>query len=533
MSFLKMTHYLKYKIILGAVCLSFLFVFLPQKANAQFGIPVEDYDVEINTSFMAVDTFDIAVATDITAGASVDTAVNTSANTWAKEFLGDGVANFIAKMIVKQLTAQTVNWINSGFKGNPAFVTNPEGFFLNVGDQMAADFLTNTSLNGLCSPFQAKIRLALVKNYLAETNKNYSCTLGRLEQNFENFANNFDQGGWDGWFTMTQTTQGNPYGAYLDTKDQLSINLGNQAIKYQNQLNWGKGILSYEKCKKGATIINPARTVDNAIDPSQDPNSPTNLQRQNIVNYQNAIDKAKKAYQALTLKTTPVATAAELNAAQAAINQAQTNFDNYRADHGISDEQLNSTLTNIDSGLGEGDCAPSDKETVTPGSVISNQLDSALGQTWGELVSADEINEIVSALMTQMISHVVGGIGDGLRSLSQSDSSSNSNTGRTLMQQLVDSTASTSPETTSFNKGANSLIPSNLGGSANPTPTADTPSRTDTQNKLHCDSLSDPSCNQNSSGSGSGAPSTYCLNNTGDYFNMFLQMLLSVMIYEP
>ena len=83
-----------------------------------------------------------------------------------KETLLDGVAWFAAKLIVQKLTAETVNWINSGFQGNPAFVTDPGQFFLDVGMMSYREsYQTNGFTNSLCSPFKIQVRLALVKNY--------------------------------------------------------------------------------------------------------------------------------------------------------------------------------------------------------------------------------------------------------------------------------------------------------------------------------------------------------------------------------
>ncbi len=162
----------------------------------------------------------------------------------------NGLAWIAAKLIVQKLTAETVNYINSGFQGNPTFVTDPDKFFLDVGDDVASNYLsTNGALNQLCSPFKVQVRIALVKNRMAEK-QNYSCTLGTLEQNYENFTNDFSQGGWDAWFNVTQNNQSNPYGTYLDARDQLAIQIGTAKSNYANQLNWGQGFLSYEKCTK-------------------------------------------------------------------------------------------------------------------------------------------------------------------------------------------------------------------------------------------------------------------------------------------
>ena len=166
-----------------------------------------------------------------------------------KEFALDTIAVIIGKIMLKKLTAQTVNWINSGFKGNPAYVTDPGQFFLDIGDNTASQFLSETQLNKLCSPFKAQVRLALVKNYIQEDN--YVCTLDTLKNNYEAFMSDFSKGGWTGWFEMTQTSAGNPYSAYFAAESKMLTTVQNNKEKKETQLGQNGGFLSSEKCKKG------------------------------------------------------------------------------------------------------------------------------------------------------------------------------------------------------------------------------------------------------------------------------------------
>ncbi len=168
-----------------------------------------------------------------------------------KEYGLDTAAFLAINGIIKKITAQTVNWINSGFKGNPAYVQNPRQFFLGIADDQVSNFLSETNLSQLCTPFKANVRIALVKNYLSETNnKVYSCTLSRIANNYDGFMQDFSQGGWDSWYEVTQNDQNNPYGSYLDAQSKLNVEIGSKQTKYQKQLDWGKGVLSFERCKE-------------------------------------------------------------------------------------------------------------------------------------------------------------------------------------------------------------------------------------------------------------------------------------------
>ncbi|MCX6701873.1 MAG: DUF5011 domain-containing protein [Candidatus Zambryskibacteria bacterium] len=295
---------------------SFLFFGLVEKGYAYMGI------MDVGTDpFILVTTSSGGISSAITAGMTTAEKI--------KDFVIDPAARIILKTIIKKLTAQTVNWINSGFKGNPGYVTDPSQFFLDVADNTASQFLSETQLNKLCSPFRVQVRLALVKNYLQEDS--YVCTLNTLKDNYEAFTQDFTQGGWNGWFEMTQTNGGNPYNAYFAAESQLLKGIASKTNQQKTELNQGGGFLSYEKCKKGTTY-------------------------------------AEKAAAAGILVSYPPGSSAT-------------------------------------------DCDQVDKQTVTPGSVIESQLNSALGTDLRQLEVARSVDEIASALITQLFSKVMSNIG--------------------------------------------------------------------------------------------------------------------------
>ncbi len=159
----------------------------------------------------------------------------------------DSIALGIAKNTIERIVDSTVEWINSGFQGNPAYVTNPGQYFTDIADGVAGEFIAgNDDLGFLCSPFQANIRLALQASYTKALP--FQCTLTEVVGNIENFYNDFSVGGWDGWFAMTQNSANNPYGAYLEAKVELDSRIAT-AIRLKNQqLDWGRGFLSVEVC---------------------------------------------------------------------------------------------------------------------------------------------------------------------------------------------------------------------------------------------------------------------------------------------
>jgi hypothetical protein len=231
-----------------------------------------------------------------------------------KDYALDSLAYVTSAIVLKRLTAKTVNWINSGFKGNPGYIQNPKQFFLDIGDEVASDFLSQAGINQICAPFNARVRLALVKNYINDDAGNYSCTLDILRNNYQAFMNDFSQGGLDAWFEVTQNPQNNPYGAYLEAQNSLSLQINANQQQTQKELDLSGGFLNFKRCPRGAIYVS----------------DPVTLQTRCSVQ----------------------------------------------------------------------------EETVTPGVVINDQLTRSLGSSWDRLNAADELNEIVTALLTQMVEQV-------------------------------------------------------------------------------------------------------------------------------
>ena len=163
-------------------------------------------------------------------------------------FSWDTLAIVITKKIIERVVDSTVKWINNGFEGNPAYVTDPRQYFSDLGDGIAGDFISASSspINFLCSPFQVKVKLALLKSY--NEAPAFQCTLTNTVANIEAFYDDFSQGGWDGWFAMTQNNANNPYGAFLEAKVELDSRIAKKLGLENKKLDWGRGFLSYQDC---------------------------------------------------------------------------------------------------------------------------------------------------------------------------------------------------------------------------------------------------------------------------------------------
>ena len=63
-----------------------------------------------------------------------DTLGNTQGFT-VQRCIVEPLVTVMVRSLLNTFTAQTISWINSGFKGSPLYVTNPEGFLADIADQ--------------------------------------------------------------------------------------------------------------------------------------------------------------------------------------------------------------------------------------------------------------------------------------------------------------------------------------------------------------------------------------------------------------
>jgi hypothetical protein len=197
-----------------------------------------------------------------------------------KEYALDGIAYGIARIIIQQMVQSIITWINSGFQGSPAFVTDLERYLQNVADQVVSDVLLGSDLAFLCSPFELDIRIALATSYNESRDglgnlPPPQCTLDDVSDNIDGFLNgNFAQGGWASWFELTQGEANDPNRAFFIAQFQLQSEIANQQAEERTLLEFGDGFLSFRVCEDTAspsgasencTITTPGRVISDQL----------------------------------------------------------------------------------------------------------------------------------------------------------------------------------------------------------------------------------------------------------------------------
>ena len=185
----------------------------------------------------------------------------------ARNAVGDGnkvltcLINVIAKTALQQITISVVNWINSGFNGQPSFVSNFQQFFTNVADLSAGQFIQGSGLAFLCSPFKLQIKVAIAQSYANRGAQ--SCSLTGIIKNITNFMNgSFTQGGWPGLLQFTTVPTNNPYGAFAYAQVGLATAQSNATTNAKNNIS-PTGFLSVtqQTCNLNTTFTNNSNIV--------------------------------------------------------------------------------------------------------------------------------------------------------------------------------------------------------------------------------------------------------------------------------
>ncbi len=195
----------------------------------------------------------------------------TRANTASLEFKQtclDKIARAAAQTVLKEITAQTVNYINTGFKGQPLFIRNPESFFKSIADR---------EIGGFANLFQDQQKYPFGKSFI----QGYIGSIKRtFAQNAESslykalapgitpqdYYRDFSLGGWDAWFATTQIPQNNPYGFSIMASNELGGRLNgtvqSEAQNIRDELQNGLGFLSPKVCVDPQGYKAPAEGSD-------------------------------------------------------------------------------------------------------------------------------------------------------------------------------------------------------------------------------------------------------------------------------
>lgn len=165
------------------------------------------------------------------------------------------IGRLIIKTLLQKMTVSTINWINSGFEGSPAFLQNPGKFFGDIAKNevlqfgieidgispFSKDWIRNNALS-FNNKFQQNARYSL-DELIQQTNPDYDAVT---------FGQDFSMGGWDAWSAMTQIPANNPLGFKLMADNEIQKRLTgtaqSNAENIRDALQQANGFLGDQRC---------------------------------------------------------------------------------------------------------------------------------------------------------------------------------------------------------------------------------------------------------------------------------------------
>lgn len=185
-----------------------------------------------------------------------------------KERCEDKIARSIALQAIDKITFSTLEWINSGFDGQPFYVENPEQFFADFATKEILGFSAQFSADAELYPFGKTLAKTLLLSYQRSLQQNMINSLNLILPygNRQQWEADFSVGGWAGYTAYIEPNN-NIFGAYLESSRYIAGNLEgtrySKATTAQELIRQGSGLLPHKLCTQtegGGTYI-PATSV--------------------------------------------------------------------------------------------------------------------------------------------------------------------------------------------------------------------------------------------------------------------------------
>lgn len=288
----------------------------------------------------------------------------------------------IERRLLQEMTKGVVGWINSGFHGSPLFLENPESFFKDIGKYEIKTLIDLTGYDPNRFPFGPAMALNTIDAYKRKFADNAEYSLVKAIQDpvlLKRYRNDFNFGGWNGFLTNTQYPQNNYVGYQMMYTEELARKLEdkvtNKIGKVRDTLNQGMGFLSPQTCPSNPKYNNGKNEFQRpkykplpykAPDPVYEKDEDGNI-----------------VYES----DNPVETEAS--------QQARKQYDaEWQIDDEIAD--ANWSKTNV---------CPGGLQTTTPGSVVANQITTAMGSTFRQSELGAALGNSIGAILDALMNH--------------------------------------------------------------------------------------------------------------------------------
>lgn len=310
----------------------------------------------------------------------------------------DGAAYSIAKKMLQQLSSSTINWANTGFGGNPLYVQDQNSFLKRIKDREIEGYLTK--IQGSNPIFGNALRSTVTQQITGKTDGLVNKVMDTPEaRSYNAFMGDFSQGGWDAWLNTTQVDRNNPIGATFQAAGTLAQKIDAKQAAAEAEIQRNNGFLDMKECveweKPQTAQITTATSSDSCT-----------------AKY---TDQRRQELQNCKVQNTTVSAFAGSTQNTAAITTCENGVNKKYDD--LVKACMGST-PGIVGGNGKLRCLKD--KTVTPGSIIAEQVAGITGSTQGQLELADSLNEVLTSFFDRLVNNLfsrglaaLGGRGTG------------------------------------------------------------------------------------------------------------------------
>lgn len=182
----------------------------------------------------------------------------------------DKVAVALVRVTLQQLTESIVNWINTGYDGNPLYIRNRESFFESLGKSEINSFKTaaiekfknDPALSK--NPYFKKGIIQLITN-AKKTNLDDFTKYQYNGPDAKAFQKSFSEGGgWAAWSSVTLSERNNPLGVSMNLTTDLYKKIEQKTEAVNGELSQ-QNFLSVKKCVDPSSYEVDKKTNKNAV----------------------------------------------------------------------------------------------------------------------------------------------------------------------------------------------------------------------------------------------------------------------------
>lgn len=188
----------------------------------------------------------------------------------------NGIAFTLAKNQLVAMTKSTINWVTTGFNGDPMYIRNINSFMRNIENEILARELNmfkdlSGNYNTREYPYGRDFSISAINT--RQSSQNFADSMKQdltyyLEDGatIEDFSQDFSKGGWSGWLALTQHPQNNPLGFTMKSSQHIADEQEKEVTNLKEEKAENDGFLSQKKCveyyKKSIPTTIPYQEVE-------------------------------------------------------------------------------------------------------------------------------------------------------------------------------------------------------------------------------------------------------------------------------